>query len=165
MNSCCAGRAERWWITSRGSRVTVTVQKAECTMPTAKHKLSDTVAQLRRIVWVTTLLIWGLNLVLLVCQFSFLSHLLWTLLGGTSYSFQFSLQALQVTLHLFQQRHLLQTRAGKTYTHTGSTEQEIICSYPWTINFHICIHGLPLLVLLCPLLYWLLTICIWSSWL
>lgn len=58
-----------------------------------------------------------------------------------------------------------QARGDRTWAHTGSTKQKLICSYPWMISFHICIHGFPLHVLLCPFLYWLLAICIWSSWL
>lgn len=45
------------------------------------------------------------------------------------------------SLHLLQQKHQLQARADRTWAHTGSTKQKIICSYPWMTNFHIYIHG------------------------
>lgn len=92
--------------------------------------------------WATTQPLWELNLPLMVCQFSFLAHLFWILVGRTSYSTfgAHFLCKLHRSLHLLHQKHLCQTRTGQDLSPNQQCGTQIMCSYPWTIRFHISIH-------------------------
>lgn len=122
---------------------------AEISMCHAHSELCNTIPWLMRIPWATTLLLWGINLLLLVCQFSFPSRL-------SSCQEDF----LEFIVFFFASSAGLSASAP---TQAFAPEQgwqhlsphwlywtKMVCSYPWMIHFHICSHGFPLLVLPCP---------------